>query len=168
MTFSTGLAVDGSTLAGQTLQTASGVATGTFTVTVGGNSSTPAHILTLSGANSSTPLLTACPFYLVAGSLTSTQFQTEQQSLISYFTTVYSGNSGNIQQMAEEINGTVPYFYISATNDLVDGFKWALGNTVTAFMFRDDFPQPNTLTFDGTLIGSNHAVLPVTITLVVK
>jgi hypothetical protein len=80
---------------------------------------------------------------------------------------VYSGNSGNIQQMAEEINGTVPYFYISATNDLVDGFKFALGISPTALTVNDNYPKGSYI-YTGILIGTNNAVLPVTITLVVK
>jgi hypothetical protein len=158
MTFSTGLAVDGSTLAGQTLQTASGVATGTFTITTGGNASV-SHILTLSGATISSPLAVNCPFTLQATSA-------EKTALSTYFGTM----GGNVQyqtQIDNEINGTVPYFYLSTTNDLVDGFKFALGISPTALTVNDNYPKGSYI-YTGILIGTNNAVLPVTITLVVK
>lgn len=151
LTFNTGLAVDGNTLVGQNLKSG-------FTIITGGNASI-SHILTLSGQLISSPLATYIPFTLQATS-------PEKTALLSYFNTM-GGNVIYQTQIDNQVNGTVPYFYLNTSNDLVDGFKYALGITPTTFIINDDYPK-GTYLYTGTLIGSNNAILPLTITLIVK
>lgn len=132
---------------------------GSFTITVGGVITAPQHTLTLA-STTSTGLQSGgmFPFYLQATS-------TQTTALLAYF-----GTMGHVvayqTQIDNEVNGTVPFLYLSTSNGLIDGFRYALGISPNALTINDDYPV-GTYAYAGTLIGSNGGVLSVTINLTV-
>jgi hypothetical protein len=77
------------------------------------------------------------------------------------------GNIAYQTQIDNEVNGNVPFFYLDTSNDLVDGFKYSLGISPTLLTINDNYPI-GTYTYTGTLLGTNNAVLHITITLIVQ
>ena len=137
---------------------------GNFAITTGRVTTNPPtmHTLTLAGTTSSGLQANGMfPFYLQAT-------PTQKTSLLSYFGTM-AGNVAYQTQIDNEVNGTVPFLYLSTTNGLVDGFRYALGAPASsaALTINDDYPLSAYL-YTGTLIGSNNAILSVSITLTVN
>jgi len=140
------------------------LATG-FTIVTGGNPAM-AHVLTLSNPVATPGLNTNWAY-----SFTLQATPAQKTALATYFGTM-GGNIAYQTQINNEINGTEPFFYLSPSDGLVDGFKYALGlasPTPPAYplTINDNYPK-DTYTYSGTLIGSNNAVLPVTIKLIVN
>jgi len=77
------------------------------------------------------------------------------------------GNIAYQTQIVNEVNGNVPFFYLDTPNDLVDGFKYSLGISPTLLTINDNYPI-GTYVYTGTLLGTNNAVLHITITLIVQ
>jgi len=74
-------------------------------------------------------------------------------------------------QIGAEISGVSPFFYLKAVSgnySLVDNFKQWLGSTYSPYPLTvdDDYPV-GTYVYKGTLIGSNGASLPVTVTMII-
>jgi uncharacterized repeat protein (TIGR02543 family) len=75
-----------------------------------------------------------------------------------------------LTQIVNEISGASPFFYLSSDGtgnySLVDGFQKALGAGDKPLVIDNDYPT-GTYVYNGTLTGTNSAILPVTVTLVV-
>jgi hypothetical protein len=80
------------------------------------------------------------------------------------------GNSTYVTDIGNEINGTVPFFFLNisgTTVNVYDGFQAQLSNTTAPLVINDNYPV-GTYTYTGTLTGANGAAnLPVTVTLTV-
>lgn len=93
----------------------------------------------------------------------------QQAILLAYFGTM-GGNATYVTYITNEINGTLPFFFlnISGSNvNIYDGFQAQLGNATAPLVINDNYPT-GTYTYTGTLTGANGAAnLPVTVTLTV-
>ena len=92
-------------------------------------------------------------------------------SLTAYFAAAMAGNSTYIADIGNEINGSLPFFYLSIEGTSVnvyDGFETQLGNPTAPLVIGDNYPV-GTYTYTGTLTGANFASnLPITINLTVS
>ncbi|HUC78968.1 MAG TPA: hypothetical protein VMQ58_01875 [Candidatus Saccharimonadales bacterium] len=94
---------------------------------------------------------------------------TQQAALVTYFGTM-GGNSTYVTDIGNEINGTLPFFFLNisgSTVNIYDGFQDQLGNHTAPLVINDTYPV-GVYTYTGTLTGANGATnLPVTVTLTV-
>jgi hypothetical protein len=124
------------------------------------------HVLSLSNP-AATPLLTSGNYAFVA------QVNSAQQAaLVSYFNSKTGWTAAMKTQIDSEITGNSPFFYLNAvggTYALVDNFKEWLGSSYAPYPLTldDDYPL-GTYSYSGMLVGSNGAVLPLTITIIVQ
>ena len=95
--------------------------------------------------------------------------QAQQTTLLTYFGTM-GGNTTYVTDITNEINGTLPFFFlnISGSNvNVYDGFQAQLGNATAPLVINDNYPT-GTYIYTGILVGANGAAnLPVTVTLTV-
>ena len=88
----------------------------------------------------------------------------QQAALTSYF--VAKGWPGPyLSQIGSEISGAAPFFFLKAADGvytLVDGFTRGLGGGDASLRIDDDYPA-SAYQYAGTLIGSNGAILNLTI-----
>jgi len=95
--------------------------------------------------------------------------QAQQTALLTYFGTM-GGNPTYVTDITNEINGTLPFFFlnISGSNvNVFDGFQDQLGIHNAPLVINDNYPT-GTYTYTGILTGANGAAnLPVTVTLTV-
>jgi hypothetical protein len=136
-----------------------GTVTAGATLNIGGVSTTE-HTLGITSASVANIAPSPYGFKLQANS-------TQQAALLAYFGTM-GGNSTYVTDITNEINGSVPFFFLNisgTTVNVYDGFQTQLGNATAPLVINDNYPV-GTYTYTGTLTGANSAAnLPVTVTL---